>query len=80
MWRLTNRHDSGGSPLVTSLNDHAGRQVWVFDEGAGTPEERAEADRLREAFTATRHDKKQSADELLRLQQRPQLKVRSPHA
>lgn len=66
MWRLTTAGETPGHPLLTTLNGNVGRQVWVFDPTAGTPEERAEAERLREEFTASRLEQKHSSDELLR--------------
>lgn len=66
MWRFTTAWDSDGHPLLRSLNGHVGRQVWVWDPEAGTPEERARVERLRRDFAANRHTQKHSADELLR--------------
>ena len=66
MWRLTSANETPQHPLLHSLNGNVGRQVWVFDPTAGTAEERAEAERLREAFAATRLSQKHSKDELLR--------------
>ena len=68
MWRLTTCYDSGGHPFLESTNGNQGRQVWVYEEDAGTDEERQEVERLREAFAKTRLTQKHSSDELLRLQ------------
>lgn len=68
MWRLTTCYDSEGHPFLESTNGHQGRQVWVYDEEAGTDAERQEVSNLREAFTKTRLTQKHSSDELLRLQ------------
>lgn len=68
MWRLTTCYDSEGHPFLRSTNGHQGRQVWVYDEDAGTDADRQEVERLREAFTDTRLKQKHSSDELLRLQ------------
>lgn len=71
MWKLEGAKDSvHGQPQLTSLNDFVGRQVWRFDPDAGTPEQRAEVDKLREVYAANRYAHKHSADELLRLQAR----------
>lgn len=40
--------------------------MWVFDPNAGSAEDRQQAERLRETFTANRLSNKDSADELLR--------------
>ncbi|WVZ78628.1 hypothetical protein U9M48_026309 [Paspalum notatum var. saurae] len=66
MWRL--KVSEGGGPWLQSANDFLGRQVWEFDADAGTPEERAEVDRLRQEFTRHRYQRKESQDLLLRMQ------------
>jgi len=66
MWRLT--IGEGGGPLMRSDNGFLGRQVWEYDPEAGTPEERAEVERLRADFTKNRLQRKESQDLLLRLQ------------
>ena len=66
MWRL--RAAAGAhTPHLTSLNSHAGRQTWEYDEAA-TAEEIAAADAARAAFAAHRATVKHSGDALLRLQ------------
>ncbi|KAJ7543128.1 hypothetical protein O6H91_09G026000 [Diphasiastrum complanatum] len=69
MWKL---HTAGkgqdDDPRLTTLNDHAGRQVWCYDPQAGTPEERAEVEAARAWFTEHRFEQRQSGDGLLRLQ------------
>ena len=60
-----------------STNEHVGRQIWVFDEKAGSNEDRAEVERLREKFAKHRSSQKHSSDELLRLQQWRKAKVRA---
>ncbi|CAM0958974.1 unnamed protein product [Alopecurus aequalis] len=66
MWRLT--IGEGGGPWLRSRNGFLGRQVWEYDPDAGTPEERAEVERLRADFTTNRLQRKESQDMLLRLQ------------
>lgn len=66
MWRFTTASNSDGHPLLHSLNENQGRQVWVYDENAGTPEERAQVELARQKFTANRLTQKHSSDELLR--------------
>ena len=66
MWVFKTASDSGGHPLLHSLNGNVGRQTWEWDPEAGTPEERARVEELRAQFTKNRLTQKSSADELLR--------------
>ncbi|XP_044372975.1 achilleol B synthase isoform X2 [Triticum aestivum] len=68
MWRLKIAGQASGGPWLQSANGFLGRQVWEFDRDAGSPEERAEVERLREDFTKHRSHKRESQDLLLRLQ------------
>ncbi|KAL0308341.1 UNVERIFIED_CONTAM: Lupeol synthase [Sesamum radiatum] len=68
MWRL--KIAEGGGAWLTTTNDHIGRQHWEFDAEAGTPEERAEVERMREEFNKNRFRFKQSADLFMRMQLR----------
>uniref|UniRef100_J3N7I9 Squalene cyclase N-terminal domain-containing protein n=1 Tax=Oryza brachyantha TaxID=4533 RepID=J3N7I9_ORYBR len=49
MWSLKVADSGGGSPLLCTGNGFLGRAVWDFDAGGGTPEERAEVERLRQS-------------------------------
>ncbi len=66
MWKFKSADDSGGNPLLESLNGNIGRQVWVHDADAGSEKDRENVERLREHFTRNRHRQKHSGDELLR--------------
>jgi len=66
MWKFKSADDSGGNPLLESLNGNIGRQVWVHDADAGSKKDRENVERLREHFTRNRHRQKHSGDELLR--------------
>jgi len=49
MWRLKIA-DGGKDPNIFSRNNFVGRQTWVFDPDAGTPEERAQVETARKNF------------------------------
>lgn len=66
MWTFRSGWDSDGHPLLHSLNGNIGRQTWVFDPEAGTKEDVAQIEALREEFRKNRHVQKHSSDELLR--------------
>lgn len=73
MWHLKNQYDSNTDPYLQSLNDHIGRQVWVYEEAGSEADKRA-VEALQRKFTANRRTQKHSADEILRFQKRHALK------
>lgn len=70
MWKFRPSTDFDGlgrsSPLLRSVNKHCGRQVWCWEENAGTPDEREAVEKARQVFTENRQHQKHAADELLR--------------
>ena len=41
----------GKGPYLFSTNNFVGRQIWEYEPGAGTPEERGEVENARELFS-----------------------------
>ncbi|KAL0552583.1 hypothetical protein IC582_011701 [Cucumis melo] len=70
MWRLK-IGEGGNDPYIYSMNNFVGRQIWEFDPNAGTREEHAEIEHLRQRFTKNRHKGFPSSDLLWRLQVPP---------
>ncbi|XP_021679033.2 cycloartenol synthase 2-like [Hevea brasiliensis] len=66
MWKL--KLSEGKEHWLTSINNHIGRQFWEFDPDFGTPEERAQVEKLQNHFANNRFQVKQSSDHLMRLQ------------
>ncbi|PKA53444.1 Cycloartenol Synthase [Apostasia shenzhenica] len=66
MWKL--KIAEGGSPLLTTINSHVGRQIWEFNPELGSAEEIAKVEKARDDFQKNRFKIKNSADLLLRLQ------------
>lgn len=48
MWKV----NIAGEKDLVSMNNFFGRQHWEFDTNAGTPDEHAEVERLRDNFKA----------------------------
>jgi hypothetical protein len=67
MWRLK-IGESPSNPLLRSPNGFLGRVVWEFDPAAGTREERAEVEKLRQEYTRNRFTQRQCSDLLMPMQ------------
>lgn len=68
MWRL--KIAEGGGPYLYSTNNFVGRQIWEFEADAGTPEERDEVEKARQAFINNKlsHGVHPCSDLLMRIQ------------
>ncbi|XP_027169150.1 lupeol synthase-like [Coffea eugenioides] len=66
MWKL--KISEGSGPWLETTNGHYGRQHWEFDDQAGTVDEQAQIEKVREEFKLNRFHRKQSSDLLMRMQ------------
>ncbi|KAI3811500.1 hypothetical protein L1987_21224 [Smallanthus sonchifolius] len=71
MWKLKIA-EGGDEEWLTTTNNHVGRQHWEFDTDAGTEEERAHIEKIRNEFKMNRFKFEQSADLLMRMQNVPE--------
>ncbi|PHT73303.1 Beta-amyrin synthase [Capsicum annuum] len=67
MWKLKIAEGQDG-PYLYSTNNYVGRQTWEFEPNAGTTEERAEIEKVRQQFWDNRYKVKPSGDLLWRMQ------------
>ncbi|KAF5944612.1 hypothetical protein HYC85_018689 [Camellia sinensis] len=70
MWKL--KIAEGQGPYLLSTNNYVGKQIWEFDQDAGTLEERAAVEEAREEYKKTiKKDRSRAlpcADLLMRMQ------------
>ncbi|KAJ0089711.1 hypothetical protein Patl1_14041 [Pistacia atlantica] len=66
MWKL--KFSEGNDGWIKSVNNHIGRQFWEFKPELGTPEEKAQIERLQNRFTKNRFQQKHSSDLIMRFQ------------
>ncbi|WRX26418.1 hypothetical protein QQP08_018905 [Theobroma cacao] len=67
MWRLKIR-ERGNDPYLYNTNNYLGRQTWEFDANAGTLEERAEVEEVRQNYYSNRKHVQPSSDLLWQIQ------------
>ncbi|KAL3838960.1 hypothetical protein ACJIZ3_023551 [Penstemon smallii] len=69
MWSLKLSQKGDDDPiLLTSVNNHTGRQFWEFDTTLGTAEEKALVEKVCAEFENNRYEIKHSSDQLMRIQ------------
>ena len=71
MWRLK-IGERPSNPLLRSPNGFLGREGWEFDPAAGTSEERAVVERLRQEYALNRFTQRECGDLLMRMQESTQ--------
>ncbi|CAI8594606.1 unnamed protein product [Vicia faba] len=68
MWKLKCSESKEGQELITSVNNHIGRQYWEFDQHAGNEQERAPVVEAQKLFNDNRFININSSDLIMRLQ------------
>ncbi|CAI9096989.1 OLC1v1033268C1 [Oldenlandia corymbosa var. corymbosa] len=68
MWRLQVATEADHGQKNGDINNSVGTCLWKFDADAGTPQERAQVENLRDEFRRNRFHVKLSANRLLRMQ------------
>lgn len=69
MWKLRfGAEGANTNPYLFSTNEFVGRQTWEFDPHAGTAEERAQVEDVRQNFYRNRYRVKPCSDLIWRMQ------------
>ena len=69
MWRLKiGDHGTKKDPYIFSTNNFDGRQFWVFDPDAGSPEEIAEVEEARLNYFKNRFNVKNASELIWQIQ------------